>query len=71
MADPLNHEEKRKLLELARQALIRDICGEPIPPLDLTQLPATLRQPGATFVTMTLRGELRHRSPWSIKTGWS
>jgi len=59
MADPLNHEEKRKLLELARQALIRDICGEPIPPLDLTQLPATLRQPGATFVTLTLRGELR------------
>ncbi len=59
MIDALNNKDKQKLLELARQALIRGICGEQVPPLDLAQLPESLRQPGATFVTLTRKGELR------------
>lgn len=59
MAEPLSFEEKQKLLQIARETLLREICGELVPALDIATLPENLRQPGATFVTLTRKGELR------------
>jgi AmmeMemoRadiSam system protein A len=57
--DLLTSEERELLLFLARQALDQAVRGERLLPLDLERLPERLRQPGATFVTLTLNGELR------------
>ena len=57
--DQLTHDERRYLLKLARQALEETVCGGRLKPLDLQAFPIQLRQPGVTFVTLTLRGELR------------
>ena len=59
MAEKLTSEDKKLLLELARQALSEGVSGNRIQPLDLEALPKTLRDPGATFVTLTKAGELR------------
>lgn len=48
-----------QLLELARQALECAARGERLRPLNLEELSPTLRQEGASFVTLTRRGELR------------
>lgn len=58
---PLNEEEQRFLLSLARQAISGTLRGDD---LDLSrvrdQLPSeTLRQPRAAFVSLHLRGRLR------------
>lgn len=58
-ADRLGLAEKRLLLQLARQSLQLAVKGEPLPPLRLETLAPVLRQPGASFVTLTRRGELR------------
>jgi AmmeMemoRadiSam system protein A len=55
----LSPDERLLLLKLARQALEAGVRGRPLPPLDLASLSPTLSQPGATFVTLTRRGELR------------
>jgi AmmeMemoRadiSam system protein A len=55
----LSPEERAFLLKLARQALEKGVCGEPLPALDLQSLPSRLREKGASFVTLTNRGELR------------
>jgi AmmeMemoRadiSam system protein A len=57
--DQLTTEEKHTLLELARQALEDGVCGQKSPPLDLQSLPQRLQEPGATFVTLTIAGDLR------------
>lgn len=59
MPERLTPEERRLVLELARQSLERAIRGERLQPLDLSALPERLRQPAATFVTLTRRGALR------------
>lgn len=59
MPDQLTIEEKKTLLELARQALEAAVRGQPLPVLQLSALPPALQQPGASFVTLTRRGELR------------
>ena len=59
MADPLTQEEKQKLLTLARQALEQAVRGQPLPALDESSLTPTLRADGASFVTLTLQGNLR------------
>ncbi len=56
---PLTLEEKHILLRLAREALEKGVRGEKLPPLDWEHLPAILRAPGASFVTLTKYGELR------------
>jgi uncharacterized protein len=56
---PLNEDERSILLRLAREALEAGVCNKPLSQLDLNALPASLREPGATFVTLTRRGELR------------
>jgi AmmeMemoRadiSam system protein A len=55
----LDPEERAHLLRLARQALEKGVRGEPLPELDLPSLSPRLREIGASFVTLTNRGELR------------
>ena len=57
--DILTAEERTLLIDLARQALEFGVRGEPLTPLALDELPASLRQTGAVFVTLTKAGQLR------------
>jgi AmmeMemoRadiSam system protein A len=57
--DKLTDDEKRTLLELARQALEDGVRGQKLPPLDLQTLPPRLQACGASFVTLTINGDLR------------
>jgi AmmeMemoRadiSam system protein A len=58
-ADELTNDEKRTLLELARQALEGGVRGDKLPALNLKSLPPHLQTWGASFVTLTINGELR------------
>jgi AmmeMemoRadiSam system protein A len=57
--DRLTPVEKDVLLQQARQALEAGVRGQPLPPIDPSTLSPRLRQPGASFVTLTKRGQLR------------
>lgn len=59
MDDPLTNEEKQTLLRLAREALSRGVAGHTMPLLDPKGLTPALRANGASFVTLTIGGELR------------
>lgn len=59
MDDKLTPDERRILLRLAREAMERGVRGELLPSLDESQLTPRLRQEGASFVTLTIEGELR------------
>lgn len=59
MQDKLTHEEQQTLLRLAREAMTRRVKGEPLPRLEVSALPPRLREDGASFITLTIRGELR------------
>jgi uncharacterized protein len=59
MEDRLSDDEKYILLGLARQALLDAVNNCPLSPLDLNSLPESLQKPGASFVTLTWRGNLR------------
>jgi hypothetical protein len=60
MNDVLTAEEHSILLGLARQAIQEAAGGIPLRPLrNIEGLPVRLLEPGATFVTLTRRGELR------------
>lgn len=60
MTEPrLKESERSLLLRLAREAIEAAVNERPLPPLDLEQLPPVLREPGASFVTLTEDGELR------------
>ena len=59
MSEPLTLEERQTLLVIARRALEAAACGEQLPRVALEDLPPRLLQPGAAFVTLTSRGELR------------
>ena len=57
--DILTKDEKRTLLELARQALEGGVRGQKPPSLDFQSLPPGLQACGCSFVTLTINGELR------------
>ena len=59
MDEPLTPEEKKLLLGVARSALEHGVRGEKQAALDLRSMPAHLREEGASFVTLTVHGELR------------
>jgi AmmeMemoRadiSam system protein A len=59
MFDQLTLEEKQTLLRLARQALELGVRSEKLPPLDMDSITPRLRADGASFVTLTARGNLR------------
>lgn len=55
----LTMAEKDILLRLAREALERGVRGEQPSPIDALSLPPRLREQGASFVTLTIAGNLR------------
>lgn len=57
--DNLTAEEKDTLLELAREALEAGVKGQKLPPLDPDSLSPRLRAEGASFITLTIDGNLR------------
>lgn len=59
MDDKLTSAEKQTLLHLARQALEAGVRGLPLPSLDQSTLTSALQAGGASFVTLTIKGELR------------
>lgn len=59
MPNSLTNGEKQILLHVARESIEHAVRGEPLPPLPLDSLPAALTGNGASFVTLTLRGNLR------------
>ena len=59
LIDRLTDDEHKILLQLAREALSLGVRGHTLQPLDQEGLPLRLIQPGATFVTLTKKGELR------------
>jgi len=56
---PLSPEDRRFLLTLARQTIGLALEGKRPPPVDLNAVSEALRRPGASFVTLTIDGELR------------
>lgn len=59
MEDKLTLEEQKKLLSLARQAMECGVKGETLPALDLSTLTPRLQEEGASFITLTIDGQLR------------
>ncbi len=59
MEDSLTSEEKLTLLHVARQALEDHLCRQQLPALDLNSMTPRLRADGASFVTLTIHGDLR------------
>lgn len=59
MPEKLTETEKEILLKLARAALEKAVRGENLPPLNLSTLTPDLRSEGASFVTLTIHGQLR------------
>jgi AmmeMemoRadiSam system protein A len=55
----LDADSRRTLLSIARAAVSRAAEGAPADRIDLAALPPSLREDGASFVTLTERGALR------------
>jgi hypothetical protein len=58
-AQPLGELEKRYLLRIAREALRAAVEGAPLADLDPSEWTPRLAQPGSSFVSITLQGDLR------------
>jgi len=59
MTDQLTDGEKQLLLRLAREAMECGVRGKQLPPLDKNSLTPHLLEQGASFVTLTINGDLR------------
>lgn len=59
MSIPLTDGEMRTLLRLAREAIEYAVRGKKLQPLDPGSLTPPLLEKGASFVTLTIRGDLR------------
>jgi AmmeMemoRadiSam system protein A len=59
MDDHLTLEEQQILLRLAREAITIRVQGGKLTRLDLASIPEPLREDGASFITLTIGGELR------------
>ena len=57
--DKLTSEEKRTLLQIARQSLEAGVRGQKLLPLELNAMPPRLKGWGTSFVTLTIHGNLR------------
>ena len=55
--EQLNDDEKKILLRMAREAMEHGVRGEKAAPLDKTSLSPRLLEQGASFVTLTVRGQ--------------
>jgi AmmeMemoRadiSam system protein A len=59
MDHQLTSEERQTLLRLARSAMERAVRGERAPEPEPDTITGRLREPGASFVTLTIQGQLR------------
>ena len=59
MTEPLTDGEKQTLLRVARQSIEHAARGKKLPPLDRSTLTPHLTENGASFVTLTIHGNLR------------
>ena len=59
MKESLTLEEQQTLLHMAREAMEHAVRGEKLSPLQIESLTQALREQGASFVTLTIRGQLR------------
>ena len=59
MPDKLTDAEKQTLLRLARESMEQAVKGKELPALDPDSLSPRLRGDGASFVTLTIHGNLR------------
>ena len=59
MPDNLTLDEQKTLLRMARQAMECGVRREKLPPVDEAALSSHLRENGASFVTLTIGGDLR------------
>ena len=59
MADQLTNEEKQTLLRMAREAMENAVKGNTLPMPDIKSMSSALREDGASFVTLTINGDLR------------
>ena len=59
MEHKLTPEEQKTLIHLAREAIECRVKGEKLWPLDQSSLPFHLREQGASFITLTVHGQLR------------
>ncbi len=59
MENPLSDHEKDFLLTLARQTIVKAVNQRPLPIWEDAELTEALAQKGASFVTLTMDGDLR------------
>ncbi len=59
MENKLTLEEQKALIHLAREAIECGVKGETLLPLDQSSLSFHLREQGASFITLTVHGQLR------------
>ena len=59
MEDKLTAEEQKTLIRLAREAIECGVKGQKLLPLDRSSLSFHLREEGASFITLTVHGQLR------------
>lgn len=59
MPGKLNKEEKNTLLRIARRAMSEAVRKEVVTPLHMDNLSPNLQKNGASFVTLTINGDLR------------
>jgi AmmeMemoRadiSam system protein A len=59
MPEKLNAQERTILLRIARQAITSVVQKQPLEKIDLNALPESMRLKGASFVTLTTKGNLR------------
>jgi AmmeMemoRadiSam system protein A len=59
MIDQLSKTERLLLLKLARDAIVEEIENHRSLQIEIKSYPPRLQEPGATFVTLTLHGQLR------------
>jgi AmmeMemoRadiSam system protein A len=59
MKDNLTPDEQKTLLSMAREAIKHRVQGKKPPSIEITALTPNLREQGASFVTLTIQGQLR------------
>jgi len=59
MEEKLTLEEQQTLLRMAREAMECGVKGKKLLPLSESLLTSNLRKHGASFITLTIRGQLR------------
>jgi len=59
MNENLTLDEQKTLLRIAREAIEYRVRGEKLPPIQKETLSPSLKEEGATFITLTIQGQLR------------